>query len=456
MSVQSVVHTRVPSCRLKPGPAGASWHKAGFRRMWACVVTLSLARYAAQKLSESQREREGLKPPLIQTSFPDPLQQQLHCGAMSNPSAPNQITDAVAAVIHSVSPHDSVCPVNQRPLLPHHYMGPPRSEEEDDGDLNKALGVQRFQQILSPAAVVPDEQHHNYHEEDIEYHRHSSHHIHRPLSKLPPEGRRKKSSKKRKKDKDHKSSHVPSSGPIEEGEDEDEEEEEGTETTSAPSDSEKTKDVEFFLSDEDQVAKRGKESPHPARALDIVPQSGLGTDSENASSTDKPISSETSSPSPQTAPPEHIPLARVSSASRSYDLQERRRTGNMTGAEQAKYQRIPTDESEAQTLASADLDGIKSHRFEDVPGVRRHLVRKSTKGQVVHTGKDHKEPTTRTRKQDRTPHEVKHYALSSIEKTCIVTGGCVRSSRLEGVLLDMDSGQMARYQKVRLGDRPEA
>ncbi|XP_044031815.1 anion exchange protein 2b isoform X4 [Siniperca chuatsi] len=78
----------------------------------------------------------------------------------------------------------------------------------------------------------------------------------------------------------------------------------------------------------------------------------------------------------------------------------------MTGAEQAKYERIPTDESEAQTLASADLDGIKSHRFEDVPGVRRHLVRKSTKGQVVHTGKDHKEPTTRNRKQDRTPHEV--------------------------------------------------
>uniref|UniRef100_A0AAY4DWQ7 Anion exchange protein n=1 Tax=Denticeps clupeoides TaxID=299321 RepID=A0AAY4DWQ7_9TELE len=98
------------------------------------------------------------------------------------------------------------------------------------------------------------------------------------------------------------------------------------------------------------------------------------------------------------------PLPRVSS--RSYDLQERRRTGNMTGAEQAKYQRIPTDESEAQTLASADLDGIKSHRFEDVPGVRRHLVRKSNKGQVVHISKAHKEPSTRTRKLDRTPHEV--------------------------------------------------
>lgn len=46
--------------------------------------------------------------------------------------------------------------------------GSPRPEEEDDGDLNKALGVQRFQQILRPAAAVPDKEHHIYHEEDIE------------------------------------------------------------------------------------------------------------------------------------------------------------------------------------------------------------------------------------------------------------------------------------------------
>ncbi|XP_034428709.1 anion exchange protein 2b isoform X5 [Hippoglossus hippoglossus] len=280
--------------------------------------------------------------------------------------------------------------------------GTPRTEEEDDGDLNKSLGVQRFQQILSPASVVPDEQHHPYHDEDIEYHRHSSHHIHRPLSKLPSEGRRKKGGKKRKKEKDHKSSHVPSSGPIEEGEDEEEEEEEAS---SAPSDSERARDVEFFVSDEDHAATRGTESPHTSRSLDIVPQSGVGADAEDVTSTDKPDTSDTSSPS-QSGPPEHIALARVSSTSRSYDLQDRRRTGNMTGTEQAKYERIPTDESEAQTLASADLDGIKSHRFEDVPGMRRHLVRKSTKGQVVHTGKDHKEPTTRSRKQDHSPHEV--------------------------------------------------
>lgn len=337
------------------------------------------------------RKRRAKATP-IQTSFPEPLQQR----AMSNPSAPNKITDAVASVIHS-------------PEAPaaSSLHGTPRPEEEDDGDLNKALGVQRFQQILSPAAAVPDEQHHIYHEEDIEYNRHSSHHIHRPLSKLPSDGRRKKNNKKRRKDKDHKSSHAPSSGPIEEGEDEEEEEEEGSEATPAPSESERVKDVEFFLSDEDQEARRGKkESPHFARELDIVPQSAEGADTGDASSSDKPASSDTSSPSPQSAPPEHIPLARQSSASRGYDLQERRRTGNMTGAEQAKYERIPTDEIEAQTLASADLDGIKSHRFEDVPGMRRHLVRKSTKGQVVHIGKDHTEPTTRSRKQDRTPHEV--------------------------------------------------
>ncbi|KAF6720509.1 Anion exchange protein 2 [Oryzias melastigma] len=226
-------------------------------------------------------------------------------------------------------------------------------EEEDDGDLNKALGVHRFQQILHPAAAVPDEQHHNYHEEDIHYHRHSSRHTHRPLSKLPSESRRKKSSKKRRKEKDHKSSQVPSNAAIEEGEDEEEEEEESMEVPSAQSESEKV-NVEFFLSDDDQAPRQDKESVQSGS----VPPSAA--DSEDASSFSKPASPILSSSPTQPTPLDHAPLARVSSASRSYDLQERRRTGNMTGTEQAKYQRIPTDESEAQMLASAHLDGIKN------------------------------------------------------------------------------------------------
>lgn len=80
-------------------------------------------------------------------------------------------------------------------------------------------------------------------------HRHSSHHIHRPLSKLPSEGRRKKSGKKRRKEKDHKSSQPPLNVPIEEGEDEEEEEEEGAELNSVLSESERSKDVEVIISE---------------------------------------------------------------------------------------------------------------------------------------------------------------------------------------------------------------
>uniref|UniRef100_A0A8C7UEY3 Anion exchange protein n=1 Tax=Oncorhynchus mykiss TaxID=8022 RepID=A0A8C7UEY3_ONCMY len=259
-------------------------------------------------------------------------------------------------------------------------QGAQQADEEDEGDLNKALGVQRFQQIISPAPRIPDEQHRTYSEEDFEYHRHSSHHMHHPLSKLHFEGRRKKSGKK-KKESDRKDNSGPtSSTSIEEGEDEEDNEEEGGESHTHLSETycDTVKEDVQVISDTYANQNWFCQSFHNIR---------------------QPCPASSSSD-----PSDPTPLIRV--ASRSYDLQERRCTGNMTGTEQAKYERIPTDESEAQTLASADLDGIKSHRFEDVPGVRRHLVRKSTKGQVVHVGKDHKEPCTRSQKKDRTPHEV--------------------------------------------------
>uniref|UniRef100_A0A8C7TTI4 Anion exchange protein n=1 Tax=Oncorhynchus mykiss TaxID=8022 RepID=A0A8C7TTI4_ONCMY len=125
--------------------------------------------------------------------------------------------------------------------------------------------------------------------------------------------------------------------------------------------------------------------------------SGPSRESHNPSTRGStPPSSSASSSSSRTPPP----------GSRGYDLQERRRSGNMTGGQQERHQRQATDDSEAQMLGSADLDGIKSHRFEDVPAVRRHLVRKSNKGQVVHISKDHKEPSAHCCKLDRTPHEV--------------------------------------------------
>lgn len=314
---------------------------------------------------------------------------------MSDPATSDELTNAVASVVHNPESSTSSVRVPQR-------------EEEEDGDLNKALGVQRFQQILSPTPRVPGEQHRTYNEEDFEYHRHSSHHIHHPLSKLPGDGRRKKSGRKRRRSssKEHRACSSPSGAlAIEEGEDEEEEEEEeateGQSATPTPTtDAERKDNVQFFVSDDDpHVSLPETSDPLPARGILIVPSSAVCSEPQDSTSTETP---EAAPLTPSATEPSSLP--RVSS--RSYDLQDRRRTGNMTGTEQAKYQRIPTDEFEARTLASADLDGIKSHRFEDVPGVRRHLVRKSTKGQVVHISKDHKEPSTRTRKLDRTPHEV--------------------------------------------------
>ncbi|XP_066572314.1 anion exchange protein 2a isoform X2 [Amia ocellicauda] len=334
------------------------------------------------------------------------------------------------------------------PLSP---RSPREHEVEEEADLNKALGVERFEHILQPTPRVPDDLHRSYNEEDFEYHRHSSHHIHHPLSThLPLDGRKKKSGKKRRGG-GHRRAAGGDSGntgapTIEEGEEEDEDEEEDScspsngerPTPTADSDLEalpQGEGVQFFVSDDDaflpDAAHRRTGGQAPPRKLDIVPVSALeivGRQAEDATPTDerdavaarggaarsapeerrKGSSSSVTgpaSPSPSGASTRATP-SKTQPGARNYDLQERRRIGSMTGAEEAKYQRIPTDESEAQTLASSDLDGIKSHRFEDVPGVRRHLVRKSAKGQVVHISKDHKEPSTRIRKLDRTPHEV--------------------------------------------------
>ncbi|KAG5851104.1 hypothetical protein ANANG_G00089490 [Anguilla anguilla] len=364
---------------------------------------------------------------------------------MSTSKVTSEVTGAVASVI-----------LNPEPSTP-----PPRSarpEEDEEGDLNKALGVERFHQILSPAPQVPDEQYRTYSEEDFEYHRHSSHHIHHPLSKLPSDGRKKKSGKK-KKSGSRKTATGPSGAPtIEEGEEEEEEEccspPGAGGLTGAPTPAPHTAtgaeagQVQFFVSEDDPPITISS-GPAPIQELNIVPGMALDKDTilpEEATSTDEQGSMSTvlkdgkgmSSPTPA-APstplfPDSTPSARLFSTGRSYDLQERRRTGNMTGAEQATYGRIATDESEAQTLATVDLDGIKSHRFEDVPGVRRHLVRKNTKGQVVHLAKDHKEPSTRSKKLDRTPHESVVLYHSS--------------SRPGGMVLLDFTGRVARHQKV--------
>ncbi|XP_076829775.1 anion exchange protein 2a isoform X1 [Brachyhypopomus gauderio] len=270
-----------------------------------------------------------------------------------------------------------------------------RGDDEDDGDLSKTLGVQRFQQILSPSPCVLAEQHRVFNEEDFEYHRQSSLHIHHPLSKHLPSESRRRASGRRRKVSGRNGSGVPT---VEE----DEEEDEGTsshpdgEGVATP-----TPDME-----EEQVFVHVEEcalSPgSPLHSLDphAVPHTALQTRCKSSSSLDDGTAAHDGVSARRASVPCAFPPGRC------YDLQERRCTGDLTGPDLGLQHQTATDESEAQTLASADLDGIKSHRFEDVPGVRRHLVRKSSKGQVVHVSKDHKEPSGRSRKLDRTPHEV--------------------------------------------------
>uniref|UniRef100_A0A663M420 Anion exchange protein n=1 Tax=Athene cunicularia TaxID=194338 RepID=A0A663M420_ATHCN len=250
--------------------------------------------------------------------------------------------------------------------------GSPVFGEEEEKDLNKALGVERFEEILCDTHPRnAEEAGRSYGEEDFEYHRQSSHHIHHPLSThLPPDTRRKKGAPKKGKKK-HRRASVPGETPTIEEAEEDEDEVCDTETE---------RSAEEVL------------QPSPPEAVQLPHSSGEGSLVEGAAAA---VTGSPGRPVPKSQP-----------GHRSYNLHERRRIGSMTGAEQDRYQKMPTDESEAQTLASADLDYMKSHRFEDVPGVRRHLVRKSAKAQVVHVSKDHREPSTRHRKQDRQPHEV--------------------------------------------------
>ncbi|XP_064301364.1 anion exchange protein 2 isoform X2 [Phalacrocorax carbo] len=285
---------------------------------------------------------------------------------------------------------------------------PAFGEEEEEKDLNKALGVERFEEILCdthPRNV--EEAGRSYSEEDFEYHRQSSHHIHHPLSThLPSDTRRKKGVPKKGKKK-HRRASVPGENPTIEEAEEDEDEACDTETERSAEELLQPGPPEAVQ--EDEVMDRPGEEPVAPTVLPGSPPQPRGSTSPREARAGSPDveeggSAEGAAGAEAGSPGRPVPKSQL--GHRSYNLHERRRIGSMTGVEQAQYQKMPTDESEAQTLASADLDYMKSHRFEDVPGVRRHLVRKSAKAQVVHVSKDHKEPSTRHRKQDRQPHEV--------------------------------------------------
>uniref|UniRef100_A0A8C1GDL7 Anion exchange protein n=1 Tax=Cyprinus carpio TaxID=7962 RepID=A0A8C1GDL7_CYPCA len=237
---------------------------------------------------------------------------------------------------------------------------------------HKALSVERFGDIITESTINgADKMGRSYNEKDFEYHRHTFHHTHHPLSThLPPQRFRKRvlsMDRRRKKKRKKKKTSMPPS------------------------------DVTPTIH---EVDEEGAESE---------------TEGQCQAATPTEPSEELFSPSPEPASMatrgwfRRKPVHRLAGAQRtSYDLRERICIGSMTAIETAVYQKVPTDEAEAQMLASADLDDMKSHRFEDNPGVRRHLVKKSSRCQVPRTsnGSPPLSSLKRRKRMDKKTHEV--------------------------------------------------
>ncbi|XP_059133986.1 anion exchange protein 3 isoform X3 [Peromyscus eremicus] len=292
----------------------------------------------------------------------------------------------------------------------------PDVEEEDD-DLGKTLAVSRFGDLISKTpAWDPEKPSRSYSERDFEFHRHTSHHTHHPLSaRLPPPHKLRRlpptsARHTRRKRKKEKTSAPPSEGtpPIQEeggaGADEEEEEEEEEEGESEAEPVEPPplgppQKAKFSIgSDED-------ESPglsNKVACTKALPSVGLHSDQSPQRSG--------SSPSPRARTSRiSTEKTRPWSPSASYDLRERLCPGSALG-NPGPEQRVPTDEAEAQMLGSADLDDMKSHRLEDNPGVRRHLVKKPSRIQGGRGSPSGLAPILRRKKKkkklDRRPHEV--------------------------------------------------
>ncbi|XP_051870161.1 anion exchange protein 3 isoform X3 [Pristis pectinata] len=281
------------------------------------------------------------------------------------------------------------------------------TEEEEEEELDRLLAVECLGDLLSDRP--PREPERSYSEKDFEYHRRTSLHIHHPLStRLPPNMcfRRKvlHSERKRKKRRKKKKTSVPPSEVTPTIQEVDEEEEEGSEVETLDkelSTSEEMRDPpKFHLASPESMESLLTEDQLLEACVQRPETSSGTTESCVKPSPDSPDISPSSSGKRRS-------LHRLASAQRaSYDLRERVCIGSMTALGPTVYQKVPTDEAEAQMLASVDLDHMKSHRFEDNPGVRRHLVKKPSRSQMSKTNNKMSQSSVKKNQLDRKPHEV--------------------------------------------------
>nr|XP_019955322.1 PREDICTED: anion exchange protein 3-like [Paralichthys olivaceus] len=288
-------------------------------------------------------------------------------------------------------------------------------EEEEEENWEKALSVERFGDIIGDSASTSgDRMGRHYTEKDFENHRHTFHHTHHPLSThLPlPQRLRKRvhsADRRRKKKRKKKKTSLPPSDVTptihEVDEEEAESETDGLGVAATPTDLpgmqprfslgsqedlEEPLPLSTFHKENEEHSLSGKAEVTLIKGAAQNGGSGVLCQDEELGGEEVDCNSVPRGSDPSTSttacgwfrrkPVHH----RLAGAQRSnYDLRERICIGSMTALETAVYQQVPTDEAEAQMLASADLDDMKSHRFEDNPGVRRHLVKKSSRCQLT-------------------------------------------------------------------------
>ncbi|XP_034077344.1 LOW QUALITY PROTEIN: anion exchange protein 3-like [Gymnodraco acuticeps] len=312
-------------------------------------------------------------------------------------------------------------------------------EEEEEENWEKALSVERFADILSDSASTSgDRVGRNYTEKDFEYHRHTFPHTHHPLSTHLPLAQRLRKrvhsmERRHKKKRKKRRTSLPPSEETPTIQEVDEEEADSETDRQAGSASKERPDIQpqFSLGSQDDL-----EEPHPPNTFHTeneehllsrkaapavikgevhnggitVLQQKEEVHGEEGARNSARSGSDPSSSTKNRAWFRRRPIHhRLAGAQRSnYDLRERICIGSMTALETAVYQQVPTDEAEAQMLASADLDDMKSHRFEDNPGVRRHLVKKSSRCLVTRNSSGSTPLSTLKKKRaaDKKTHEL--------------------------------------------------
>ncbi|MCI4378671.1 hypothetical protein PGIGA_G00218500 [Pangasianodon gigas] len=323
--------------------------------------------------------------------------------------------------------------INLHQVLAEEEKGSTEGLEDEDWD--RALSVERFGDIITESGMNgADKMGRSYNEKDFEYHRHTFHHTHHPLSThLPPQRfrkrvlsmeRRRKKKRRKKKTSMPPSDVTPTIHEVDEEEVESEPELQGQDTTPTEPPEQQ---MQFSLGCEGvmmppvplptfHVENERPPSPELAitRTTEVHEEEEHDKQEEEEEEEDEEASNRFSPSLELTSVPTRAwfcrkPVHRLSGAQRTnYDLRERICIGSMTAMETAVYQKVPTDEAEAQMLATVDLDDMKSHRFEDNPGVRRHLVKKSSRCQVTraNNGSPSLSSLKKRKKMDKKTHEV--------------------------------------------------